>query len=77
MGSVINRKLNVTFLSTILGIFKTLHQVDYLLSFALSTQGDSEVTSTIDPGALSIKNSLLYLSYFVCLYEKDVSVLIE
>ena len=35
------------------------------------------MTSTIDPGALSIKNSLLYLSYFVCLYEKDVSVLIE
>ena len=45
--------------------------------FALSTQGDSEKTSTTDPGALSIANSLLYQSYFVCLYEKDVSVLIE
>ena len=35
------------------------------------------MTSTSDIGALSIADALLYQSYFVCLYERPESTLIE
>jgi len=40
-------------------------------------KGETEVTTTSDTGALAIGDTLLYQSYFVCLYEKPDSTLIE
>nr|XP_058962420.1 uncharacterized protein LOC131789342 [Pocillopora verrucosa] len=40
-------------------------------------KGEREVTSTSDTGSVSIGDALLYQSYFVCLYEKPNSTLIE
>lgn len=40
-------------------------------------QGGRNVTETSDSGAVSIGDTLLYQSYFVCLYEKPNSTLIE
>ncbi|XP_078358108.1 uncharacterized protein LOC144642883 isoform X1 [Oculina patagonica] len=40
-------------------------------------KGGNNVTNTSDSGAISIGDTLLYQSYFVCLYEKPNSTLIE
>ncbi|XP_078348817.1 uncharacterized protein LOC144633816 isoform X1 [Oculina patagonica] len=40
-------------------------------------KGGNSVTNTSDSGAISIGDTLLYQSYFVCLYEKPNSTLIE